>query len=192
MVSVEHLFWDSCVFTAFLGNQEAAYDIASIEKYLTEAKAGKVMIHASTISSAEVLPSQIAAGGSFEDFLQDFQGAVHTIDPNPNVMARSGRLRDLTYKKGPGVRKLGTADAIILATALYLEDAEGVKLSAFHTFDKGRKPDETGKAPVPLLGFEEWCEGFSPEQMAVVAPVIALNRTAPLHPEPDLDFNAKG
>lgn len=190
-MSTQHLFWDSCVFTAYLGNQEAQYDVASIEKYLTEAKAGKVMIHASTISSAEVLPSQIKAGGSFEDFLQDFQGAIHAIDPNPNIMSRSGRLRDMTYKKGAGQRKLGTADAIILATALYLQDAEEIKLAAFHTFDKGRKPDEQGKAPVPLIGFESWCEGFSPEQMAVVGPVVALNRTAPIHPEPDLDFNAK-
>lgn len=192
MVTPEHLFWDSCVFTAYLGNQEAAYDIASIEKYLTEAKAGKVMIHASTVSSAEVLPSQIRAGGSFEDFLKDFQGAVHTIDPTPNVMLRSGRLRDLTYKKGAGERKLGTADAIILATALYLQDAAGIKLSAFHTFDKGRKPDELGKSPVPLLGFETWCEGFSPDQMAIVQPVIDLNRTPPIHPQPDLDFNTRG
>ena len=191
MVSVEHLFWDSCVFTAYLGNQVGAYDIPSIDKYLEEAKAGKVMIHASTISSAEVLPSQIINGGSFEDFLDDFQGAVHMIDANPNVMTRSGRLRDLSYKKGGGVRRLGTADAIILATALYLQDAEGLTLTAFHTFDKGRKPDEVGKAPVPLLGFEEWCEGFSPEQMAVVEPVIALNRTAPIHPDPGFDFSAK-
>jgi len=191
VVSVEHLFWDSCVFTAYLGNQADAYDIPSIDKYLQEAKAGKVMIHASTISSAEVLPSQIVNGGSFEDFLEDFQGAVHLIDANPNVMTRSGRLRDLTYKKGGGFRRLGTADAIILATALYLQDAEGLTLTAFHTFDKGRKPDEMGKAPVPLLGFETWCDGFSPEQTAVVEPVIALNRTAPIHPDPGFDFNGK-
>lgn len=191
MVSVEHLFWDSCVFTAYLGNQTGAYDVSSIDRYLEEAKAGKVMIHASTISSAEVLPSQILGGGSFEDFLDDFQGAIHLIDANPNVMIRSGRLRDLTYKKGGGLRKLGTADAIILATALHLQDAEGLKLTAFHTYDKGRKPDETGKASVPLLGFEEWCEGFSPEQLAVVEPVISLNRIAPIHPEPGFDFNSK-
>lgn len=191
MVSPEHLFWDSCVFTAYLADQSEQYDIASIEKYLGEARAGKVMIHASTISSAEVLPSQIKNGGSFEDFLQDFQGAVHTIDPNPNIMARSGRLRDLNYEKDGGERKLGTADAIILATALYLQDAEDIRLSAFHTFDKGRKPDEWGKKPVPLLGFETWCDGFSPNQMAIVQPVIDLNRTAPIHPEPDLDFNGK-
>lgn len=187
MTAPDHLFWDSCVFTAYLGNQ-GAYDVASIEKYLSEAKEGKVLIHASTISSAEVLPSQIKNGGSFESFLQDFQGAVNPIDPNPNIMMRSGLLRDLPYAKDGGVRKLGTPDAIILATALYLQEAEGITLTAFHTFDKGKKPDENGKKPVPLIGFEGWCQGFSALQMEVVAPAIALNRTQPIHPVREFEF----
>lgn len=183
MVTPQHLFWDSCVFTAYLAGQDDAYDLDSIEKYLTEAKAGQVMIHASTISSAEVLPSQIKGGGSFEDFLQDFQGAVHCIDPNPNIMRRSGLIRDLPYSRQGSKRTLGTPDAIILATALYVQEAEGISLAAFHTFDKGGK----GKA-IPLIGLENWCEGFDAQQMGIIAPVIALDRTAPIHPEPELKF----
>jgi len=191
LVGQTHFFWDSCVFTAYLAGQDDKYDLNSIELYLNEAKSGDVMIHVSTISSAEVLPSQIKNGGSFEDFLQDFQGAVHAIDPNPNIMARAGLLRDIVYKKGGGERRLGTPDAIIVATALYVQEAEGIKLDALHTFDKGKKPGEDGKKTVPLLGFEEWCENLTPTQNAVVAPVIALKRTEPKHPAPGLDFGKR-
>ena len=187
MVATKHFFWDSCVFTAFLKGEDT-YDLNSIEQYLREAKSGDVMIHASTISSVEVLPSQIKNGGSFEDFLQDFQGAVHAIDPNPNIMKRAGLLRDINYCKGAGERRLGTPDAIILATALYVQEAEGIKLEALHTNDMGKKPGDDKKKSVPLIGFETWCDELTSQQKAVVAPVIALKRIPPIHPQPTLDF----
>jgi predicted nucleic acid-binding protein len=188
---VSNLFWDSGVFTAFLCDQKDAYDVASIEKYLNEAKAGDVRIFTSTIASAEVLPGQLVRVGAFEDFLQDFHGAVVPVDPMPNVMRLSGRLRDLPYKKGKSTkRRLGTPDAIILATAIHLQDDYGVKLDAFHTFDGGGRKDLEGNRSIPMLGFEGWCEGFTPDQLAVAQRVIDLPRCKPIHPDPGLDFNA--
>lgn len=183
------LFWDSCVFAAFLRDEHDAYDIDSIEQYLQEAKEGKFRIFSSTLSSAEVLPSQLKnpAIASFEDFLADFSGAIIPVDPNPNVMALSGLLRDLPYKKGTSTkRRLTTPDAVMLASAIHLQEAHGVRLQAFHTFDKGRKKDAEGNNTIPMIGYEEWCEGFSPIQMAVANKVISLNRTQPIHPSPAL------
>lgn len=36
---IDHLFWDSCVFYAYLSNLTETYNIPSIEQYLQETKA---------------------------------------------------------------------------------------------------------------------------------------------------------
>ena len=189
MTQVPNYFWDSCVFAAFLRDQSSAYDIDSIEQYLDEARDGKCLIYSSTMSSAEVLPSHLKKGaaGSFEEFLEDFKGAIIPIDPNPNIMSLSGLLRDLPYKKGASTkRRLGTPDAVMLATAIYMQEAHGLTLTCFHTFDKGNKKDSDGTGSVPLIGYETWCEDFTPVQMAVAQKVIAMKRIEPIHPEPHL------
>ena len=192
MVAPLNLFWDSGVFTAYLCDQKDIYDVHSIDAYLREAKAGDVRIFTSTIASAEVLPRQLVKVGTFEEFLRDFQGAVTAIDPTPNVMQLSGRLRDLPYRKGVSTgRKLGTPDAILLASAIHVVEAYGVKLDAFHTFDGGGKKDLDGSKSVPILGYETWCEGFNDDQMAFARRVIELPRKKPDHPQPGFNFNER-
>ena len=187
MSTPENYFWDSCVFAAYLRDEQAAYDIPSIESYLTEAKNGKVRIYCSSLSSGEVLPSHITTGGTFDDFMADYEGVVIPYDPDPNIMKMCGQFRDLPYKKGASTnRRLSTPDAIILATAVHLRDAYGVTFTAFHTFDGGGKEDLDGNKQIPMLGYETWCEGFNPQQMAVANRVISLNRTKPIHPAPQI------
>lgn len=183
-------FWDSGVFTAFLCNEKDKYDVASIAQYLGEAKAGDLVIYTSTIASAEVLPGQMVKAASFEAFLEDYQGAVVAIDPQPNVMALAGQLRSLPFKKGKSdKRRLSVPDAIILATAVHVRDDYGVGLDHFHTFDGGGSKDLEGNRSIPMLGFEEWCEGFDATQKALAQRVIDLPRKKPIHPAPRLDFN---
>lgn len=57
--SVSYLFWDSCVFYAFLADDRANYDIDSIAQYLQEARNGIHRIYASTLVLAEVTPNAI-------------------------------------------------------------------------------------------------------------------------------------
>jgi predicted nucleic acid-binding protein len=180
----DNLFWDSCVFIAFLNNESSAYDINSIEQYLSEARSGLCRIYSSTVALAEVRPSFLVRKsiGSFSEFVDDLGGAVVLIDPNPNLMDLSGRLRDLSYQKSNSKKRtLATPDAIMLATAVHLEDDLSVELTHFHTFDKGRKRGDEGKS-VPLLTYEEWCEGLENDELA--QRVIALPRCAPIHPTP--------
>jgi hypothetical protein len=169
---VSQLFWDSCVFYAFLRDEQDAYDVNSIHQYLHESKEGKHKIYASSLVFAEVLPSAIIKPGigSFQDFIDDFQGAIIILDAGPNIMQRAARLKDLSYKKGnsPG-RRLSTPDAIMLASCVELQDVLGVQVDFFHTFDNGKKRGPEGKM-VPLISYEEWCEGFSAEKMAVAEP----------------------
>lgn len=189
MAAPLNLFWDSCVFSAYLREEAHAYDVASIEQYLEEARDGKWVIHTSTIASLEILPSQIIKSGigSFEDFLADFSGVVVPMDANPNVMRLSGLLRDLPYAKGASKkRRLTAADAIMLASAIQLRDDWGVPIHKFHTFDKGGKKDLEGNNTIPMLGYETWCEGFDAVQMALAQKVIDLDRCKPTHPSPSL------
>jgi hypothetical protein len=54
-----HLFWDSCVFYAFLADERATYDVDNIAQYIQEAKNGQHRIYASTLVLAEVTPNAI-------------------------------------------------------------------------------------------------------------------------------------
>src|SRR5579863_6523628 len=112
------LFWDSCVFTAFLRDERDAYDVDSIAQYLNEAREGKHRIYTSSLVFAEILPSSLTKPGigSFQDFVDDFQGAIVVVEASPNVMQLAGCLRDLPYRKSDSRgRRLATPDAIILA-----------------------------------------------------------------------------
>lgn len=179
-------FWDSCIFVAFLKDEHASYDINSIAQYLNETRDGKHQIYTSSLVFSEVLPSYIKPGvGSFEEFIDDFQGAIVIVDASPIVTQIAGRLRDLPYRKGSGARRLATPDAIMLASCIYLSEALGTRINAFHTFDDGKKRGPEGKS-VPLLSYHEWCEGFSEDQVRVAKPVIDLVRARPIHPSPRL------
>ncbi|WP_298327080.1 hypothetical protein [Asticcacaulis sp.] len=188
MAAKTHLFWDSCVFYAYFSNNTAAYDLSGIEQYIEEAKNGAVVIHTCSVSLAEVVPSAFVGGshGSFQDFLKDFRGTVRLVDLNPNVMLMAGRLKDLPYRKTGGTRMLGTGDAVMLAACIHLVENYGVAVDAFHTCDAGKKRGLDGGRGMPLLGYEEWCEGFDATQMALAQKVIDLKRCNPVHPTPSL------
>lgn len=70
-----HLFWDSCVFYAFLRDEKHAYDVDSIAQYIDEAREGKCQIYASSMVYAELIPSAITKPGigSFREFVNAFR-----------------------------------------------------------------------------------------------------------------------
>ena len=158
------LFWDTNIFCAWLYDESQHYDLRSIEQYLAEAKDGKWRIHTSSIALGEIATSKIKKKvyGTMLDLLNDFVGAVVVIDASANVLELAGRLRDIPYRKNKSDKRyLSLGDAAMLATALHLEDAYGVKVSIFHTFDN------TKKKQVPLLSYHEWCEGLTGEKLAL-------------------------
>jgi hypothetical protein len=196
----EYLFWDSCVFIAFLKDQRSFYDVVSIERYLKDAQERRVVIFASSLVFAEILPSFTAGDarpyhGDVEAFMDDFSGCIRLIDPDPNIMRIAGRLRDLPYKKGRSEdRRLSTADAVMLASALVLVEYYNQDLTYFHTYDKGGKRDEEGGRAIPLIGYEEWCEGFDEigyDRTHYAYSAIALNRCEPSHPTPQIELDLR-
>jgi predicted nucleic acid-binding protein len=180
-----NLFWDSCVFCAWLYDESSFYDLAPVEQYLREAKEGKWHIFSSTVVLAEVAGSKIQKKGvgSTKAFFGDLSGTITLIDASPNILELAGRLKDIPYRKGVSdKRPLSTGDACMLATALHLDEAFGVKLDAFHTYDDGKKKPKG----VPLLSYQEWCEGLSGHKAALARRVADMVRTKPIHPEPGM------
>lgn len=173
------LFWDSCIFYAYLKDESDAYDVGSIQQYLDEAKRGSVRIYTSTLAMAEIVPSAIKRPdtGSFQRFLDDYHGSVILIEANPNIVHQAAVLKDLPYRKGTSEKRwLSTIDAIMFASCIYQRDIIGVPISEFHTFGKGKT--------VPLLSYQEWCEGFDATQRQTSKPIIELKRRPPIHPHP--------
>lgn len=188
-----NLFWDSCVFYAYLDSQ-TTHDISGIEQYLHEARNGEHRLYASSLVLAEVVPSAITKPevGTFQNFIEDLQGAVTIVTPSPNVMHRAALLKDLPYRKGTSKgRRLSTTDAIMLASCLEVRDDWGVKVDAFHTFDDGRKRGPEGRM-VPLLSYHEWCEDFTAEHLEIAEPAMQLNRCVPQHSRPPLLPHTQG
>jgi len=176
-----YLFWDSCVLNAHLYEESHKYDIASIRQFLDDARLHRTYeIFTSSISLAEVSIRNIKLPiGSLRDFLEDYTGQINQVEPSANVMMLAGQLREIRYKKA-GYNKsrvLTVPDAIILASCLYLQDAHGIKIDLFHTFDDGKR-----EKTVPLLSFHEWCDGLGTEDMALAQRVCDLKRERPIHP----------
>ena len=179
-----NLFWDSCVFNAFLYDEKATYNVDHIEQYLDEAKAGIHKIYTSSIVFAEIAASKIKKQGvgSTIDFFNDLNGACIVVDASVNIIELAGRLKDIPYRKGSSDRRvLSTGDAIMLATALHLTDAYGVPIDAFQTFDDGGQ-----KRQLSLLSFQDWCEGLTGTKAALAKRVAGIKREPPIHPTPRL------
>ena len=180
-------YWDSCIFYAYL-DSGTSHDISGIDQYLHEAREGQHRLYASSLVLAEVVPSAITKPtvGTFQDFIDDLQGAITIVSPSPDVMYRAALLKDLPYKKAKSKgRRLSTTDAIMLASCVEIRDAWGINVDAFHTFDDGKKRGLEGRM-VPLISYHEWCEGFTSAHLAVADPILRLNRCRPDHPAPPL------
>jgi len=183
-----NLFWDSNVFIAFLNKESEAYDIDSIAQYIEETQNNKHRIFTSGIAFVEITSSRIRNPNydTFQEFLDDFESLIIPISPDPNILTLAGELKDLKYKKNNSNKRiLTTGDATMLATALELEEVYSTSIDYFHTFDKGNGPRsvEGGKG-IPLLTFEEWCEGLEDDPLA--KRVIKMKRCEPIHPEKPL------
>lgn len=181
----KHLFWDACVIVRWLTESPTDY-VEHISQYIQEASRNERKIYISTVSFAEVRPSFLKKKdfGTVNDLIKAFKSAFYPINPTPDIMTQAGLLKDLVFKKKGGTsRVVGTGDAIQLTTCLYAKLELGIADIVFHTFDEGKGKNWEGKC-VPLLGFEDWCEGH--QSNPVVKRVIDLSRHKPEHPNPKM------
>lgn len=182
-MALRHYFWDSCVFIAYLNNDEAAYDVDSLRTFISElGKKDGCVIYTSAIALAEISPKRLKGSeyGAFEEFLRDYKSSIHVIDAGPNESQTARRLKDIPFNKSGSKRRvLTTGDAIMLSTALELEDTYKIKIDAFHTYDNGRGKGHPEGKGIPLLSFHEWLEEVSENELA--DRVKRMNRCKPIH-----------
>jgi predicted nucleic acid-binding protein len=190
-----NLYWDTCVFARYLTRHPSAM-LGDIDQYIVDARDNKYIIYCSTLVFLELRP-RFLRGSRFPtaiEFIADLGGAFVPIDPNPNIMAYAGALRD-HEPVNPGDpkiaeerrRSIGTPDAIHLATCVHLRDVLGLHDIVFHTFDEGKGTNWAGRC-VPIIGFERW---YPPDRrVREVADICNLTRTQPKHPDPDLATRA--
>ena len=187
MADCENLFWDTNVFCAYFYDDVDAYGSGVIEEigqYLREAKEGKWKIITSSCLFAELAFSKVKekTAKTLQELVDDIYSCAYVIEANPQIMLHAGQLRDIRYSKGKSKRRvLSVPDSVMFATAIFVEDDLRKKISAFHTFDKGG-----ARNAIPMLGYEDWCEGLEPKQRHLAERVIRLPRSKPQHPNPDL------
>jgi predicted nucleic acid-binding protein len=129
------IYWDACVYLAWLKAEEEAHGKESIDALRETAQDNyekKTVIVTSTITFIEVLSAKLDADQE-RRFRACFRSQDHIsrdLDPPIAMRARDFRQRLLQEEAGKG---LSTPDAIHLATASIYETSE------FWTFDDGKK-----------------------------------------------------
>lgn len=179
--------WDACILYRWLNAIPSEY-LDHIEKHLEDASSGSADIYLSTITLAEIKPSNMGRSGlSPSQVIASISSSFVYIDTSPDIMSLAGHLRDQTYQhiEGPieraSSRPLGLGDSIQLATAVALREEFGVQDLTLHTFDEGKRKDgEEGKKCVPLIGLENWCRDCAIDEE--VQRVLSVPRKKPDHP----------
>lgn len=191
-----NIYWDSCNFIRLITRKPDEL-LLDMEQYVNDARNDDVKIHFSTISFVEMRPRYFQGSkyGSIEEFFDHWGSAFNPFDPNPNILIEAGRLRDadpvnpFPKETSGGKRSIGAADAIHLATCLFLRDSAGNKNIVFHTFDEGKGSTTHEGKCVPIIGFEKWFPEAARNRS--VSDVCSLTRCKPKHPAPDLATRSK-
>lgn len=186
----KNLFWDSCIFIRYLVGNNSADNFGDIERFISDAKEGRRKIYFSTLTYAEIRQEFFIGTkvGSIKQLFDDLGSSFIPIEPNPNILMRAGELRSCKSTNPgdpnpPQQRSIATPDAILLVTCLFARDELDIADIVFHTTDEGKGKNWYGRS-VPIIGFERWYPEAT--RTDIVTQVCSLNRSRPLHPEPQI------
>ncbi|GJM43212.1 MAG: hypothetical protein DHS20C21_00540 [Gemmatimonadota bacterium] len=136
MRGVDSYYWDSCLFLAWLKDEERPEgEMSGVREFLDRAKRSEIRILTSVLTLTEVLEAAVPtdAGSEFQRlFRRRGFGLLQVTRP---IAERAAEIRKFYRDSGS---KLPTPDAIHLASAIHYEAA------AFHTFDKGKSGKGVG------------------------------------------------
>jgi hypothetical protein len=115
-----------------------------IETILTKAVVAKHRVWISSILFAELRPSVFIPGRFATLFeLTGYLRSLATfVTPDPNIMLRAARLRDVKWQRPQKPMSLG--DAIQIASALWVKEALGVPDLEFLLIDERRADEARG------------------------------------------------
>ena len=115
-----------------------------IEMILTKAVVAKHHVWMSSILFAELRPSLFIPGrfATLFELTRYFRSLATFVTPDPNIMLRAARLRDVKWQRPQKPMSLG--DAIQIASALWVKEALGVPDLEFLLIDERRTDEARG------------------------------------------------
>ena len=123
------IYWDSCLFFEWLGDEDVDRSLRDgLNEILDQNDAKENVILTSVIADLEVVPEKLEAkkNGALNEYNQLFDGVSFvSIEINKNILNMAREIRDFYYKllnaDGKGAKMLDLGDAIHLATAIIYE-----------------------------------------------------------------------
>lgn len=178
-----NLFLDTNVILSYANNDMGSQG-ADIEVILQQAAARKRSIWISDIILAELRPSLLKSTrfSSISELVSFIRRLTNPVSATPNIMMRTARLRDIQWRR-PGAkpeeknRVMSLGDALHMASALFVKEAQGITDLQFLTFDNG-KTNSTGEKSLSLLELEKYTEGLSSNDDVMAC--IRLARAQPV------------
>ena len=145
MAGNDILYWDSCVFIAWLKNEvRPTGELDGIRDIVEKAKGREVSIITSALTYAEVTEAKVGAGvmNMFDDLFKRRNMSRPAVDMRVSRLARD--LRDHYSARAPEYngKTLSVPDAVHLATAILY------RANAFHTFDRKNRNGTLGLIPL--------------------------------------------
>lgn len=137
----ELYYWDSCIFLAWLRNENRKEgEMEAVKAYVRKINRREIQIMTSAIAYTEVTATRLPVGvdQQFFDLMRSTNVKVVSADIRITKLARD--LRDYYFSRSAEFNKktLCTPDAIHLATAILYKAKE------FHTFDGSNQNGSLG------------------------------------------------
>ncbi|MBB4121046.1 type II toxin-antitoxin system VapC family toxin [Martelella radicis] len=191
-------FIDTNVLLRFANDDsgESSADIAQILEDATGATPRR-KIWISHVLFGELRPScfRPVRFGDFDEFVRYVRGIGTVVTPDPNVMLRVARMRDIAWRRSNAMpneknRRLTLGDAIHLASALWVKEAHKVPDLEFLTFDnKSETSFETDvdEKSLPILDLERYADRQRNDPDVVA--LVNLHRARPILRQTPIDFS---
>jgi hypothetical protein len=160
-----------------------------VEMILTEAAIGKRRLWVSSLLFADLRPSSFVRNPfpTIAEFAGYIRAIATLVTPDPNTMLRAARLRDVKWRRPAALRGpdeeprfMSLADAIHIASALWVKEAAEVSDLEFLTFDNCGSSDAGagGGRRLSLLRLQDYTDDLPIDSDVLAA--VQLTRVEPV------------
>jgi hypothetical protein len=141
--NTDKYFFHTSVFLRHASGESGEAE-QQIETILAKAVVAKHRVWMSSILFAELKPSMFIPGrfATLFELTRYFRSLATLVTPDPNIMLRAARLRDVKWQRPQEPMSLG--DAIQIASALWVKEALGVPDLEFLMIDERRTDEARG------------------------------------------------
>lgn len=139
--TIDTYYWDACLFLAWLKDEKRRQgEMEGIREQVERVRRNEIRVITSALTYSEVTAAKIPneTADAFANVMQ--RKNIRLIDVSVPIARKAGELKDFYAAKGG--KRLGTPDAIHLATAIIYQAKE------FHTFDQNNSGGTLGLIPL--------------------------------------------